>query len=318
MQEKILNLLGSKTGYISGEEISDKLSISRQALWKHIQDLREDGYDIIAVPHLGYQLLSSPDRLFPFLVNQDLRTEFIGRKIYYHQEISSTMDEAMRLGLEGAPEGSVVLSETQKKGRGRLGREWSSPKFKGVYLSLMLRPKIAPSQISLLTLLAAVSVCQAIKEVTAEIVQIKWPNDLLIHHKKVGGILTELNAEMDKVKFIIIGIGINVNNDKKSLPVGATSLKEQLKQEISRIRLLQEILLGIEINYKLLQKEGGESIISKWREYNITLGRRVRIQYQNRQIEGEAADIDKDGALLLRSDSGLTQRVTAGDIVHCR
>ena len=228
------------------------------------------------------------------------------------------MDEAMRLGLEGAPEGSVVLSETQKKGRGRLGREWSSPKFKGVYLSLMLRPKIAPSQISLLTLLAAVSVCQAIKEVSAEIAQIKWPNDLLIHHKKVGGILTELNAEMDKVKFIIIGIGINVNNDKKSLPAGATSLKGQQKQEISRIRLLQEILLRIETNYKLLQKEGGESIISKWREYNITLGRRVRIQYQNRQIEGEAADIDKDGALLLRSDSGITQRVTAGDIVHCR
>jgi BirA family biotin operon repressor/biotin-[acetyl-CoA-carboxylase] ligase len=318
MQDKILIFLKKKTGYISGEEISEHLKISRQALWKHIQELREIGYEIIAVPHLGYQLVSSPDRLFASEISHALHTKFIGKKIYYFQESASTMDIAMQQGMNDAPEGTIVLAETQTKGRGRLGREWFSPKYKGIYLSLLLRPKISLQQASILTLLAAVSVCEAIKEITGLNAQIKWPNDILIHQKKLGGILTELSAETDEVRFVIIGIGINVNNDKKTLPDGATSLKEQKKVNINRITLLQEILRKIEVNYLDFQKSGSQAIITKWRDYNITLGKRIRVFFHTEHLEGEAIDIDTDGGLLVRTDAGLTQKVTAGDVIHCR
>jgi BirA family biotin operon repressor/biotin-[acetyl-CoA-carboxylase] ligase len=319
MQEKILEFLKTRHGYISGEELSSHLNISRQALWKHIQELREAGYEILAVPHLGYRLVSLPDRLFPFEISHNLHTKFIGRKICYFDALPSTMDIAMQLGLDGSAEGTVVIAETQTKGRGRLGRSWSSPKYKGIYISLVLRPKILPNASSILTLLAAVSVCEAIQEITTLEARIKWPNDILIHNKKLGGILTELNAEMDSVRFMVIGIGINVNNEQKTIPEGATSLKEQKKENINRIALLQEILRKIEANYSLFQKRTGkESIIDKWRNYNITLGRKVKVACQSIHLEGEALDIDIDGGLLVRRDCGLVEKVMAGDVVHCR
>jgi BirA family biotin operon repressor/biotin-[acetyl-CoA-carboxylase] ligase len=318
MQDKVLEFLKKKSGYISGEELSQHLGISRQALWKHIHELKELGYDIVAIPHLGYQLISTPDRLFPSEVSFHLKTKFIARRIYYFDAVSSTMDIAMELGIKGLPEGTVVLAEAQTKGRGRLGRQWFSPKYKGVYFSLVLRPKVSPDQASIFTLLAAVSICEAIKKVTALDIQIKWPNDILIHNKKLGGILTELNAEMDEVRFIVIGIGININNDKKALVGGATSLREYKKENISRIELLQEILRKIEANYLIFQEKGAQPIIEKWRAHNVTLNRRVRVLLHGKQLEAEALDIDTDGGLLLRKDSGIIQKVTAGDVIHCR
>ncbi len=318
MQNKILEFLKRKQDYVSGEEISQHLRISRQALWKHIQELREQGYEIVAVPHLGYQLVSSPDRLFPSEINSGLNTKFIGKKIYYFDKVSSTMDVAMQLGMKNTPEGTLVLSESQAKGRGRLGRHWSSPKYKGIYMSLILKPKILPNATPVLTLLSAVSLCEAIKKITDLDTQIKWPNDILTHHKKLGGILTELKAEMDLTSFVVIGIGINVNNDKETLPEGATSLKEQKKENISRIELLQQILQSIEKNYLLFQQKGAGAILGKWREYSITLGRRVRVVCQKEHLEGEAVDIDIDGGLLIRKDSGFIEKVMAGDVVHCR
>lgn len=318
MQEKILDFLKKKPDYLSGDQISHRLGITRQALWKHIQLLKDDGYDIVAVPHLGYKLISSPDRLFVSEVSRQLNTKFIGKKIYYFDTASSTMDIALELGMKGAQEGTIVLSEAQAKGRGRLGRNWFSPRYKGIYLSLILRPEILPNQAPLLTLISAVSICEAIKEKTGLAAQIKWPNDILIHHKKAGGILTELNAEMDLSRFIVVGIGLNVNNDKKTLPQGATSLKEQKKENIDRPELLQEILRKIEANYLVFQGKGGYPIISKWREYGITLGRRVKVVSQKNQIEGQALDIDIDGGLLIRDDAGLIRKVMSGDVVHCR
>jgi BirA family biotin operon repressor/biotin-[acetyl-CoA-carboxylase] ligase len=228
------------------------------------------------------------------------------------------MNVAMQLGMGGVAEGSVVLAESQTKGRGRLGRIWFSPKYKGIYLSLILRPKLSPAQAPVLTLLAAVSISEAIKELTGVQTQIKWPNDILVQHKKLGGILTELSAEMDEINFVVIGIGLNVNNDKKALLGGATSLKSEKKENINRISLLQEILRKIETNYLILEKKGAKPIIEKWREHNITLGRRVRIYSHKEHIEGEALDIDVDGGLLIREDSGIVQKVMAGDVVHCR
>ncbi len=316
MQEKILDFLKRKQDYISGDQISHRLGITRQALWKHIQELKEAGYDIVAVPHLGYRLISSPDRLFAFEVSRGLNTKFIGRKIYYFDVLTSTMNAAMQLGIKSAPEGALVLAESQTKGKGRLGRSWFSPKYKGIYLSLLLKPEILPASASILTLLAAVSICQAIKEITGLDAEIKWPNDILIGHKKLGGILTELSAEMDKINFVIIGIGLNVNNDKKTLVSAATSLKEQKKENINRISLLQEILRKIEANYLLFREKGAQPIIEKWREYSITLGRRVKVYCHKEHIEGEALDIDRDGGLLVRKDSGLTAKVMARNVEH--
>jgi BirA family biotin operon repressor/biotin-[acetyl-CoA-carboxylase] ligase len=318
MNERIIGFLKEKEGYVSGDTIAHRLGITRQGLWKHIQELKELGYDIVAVPHLGYRLESSPDRLFPHEITRDLNTKFVGKKIHYCEAVPSTMEVAMALGIKGAPEGTLVVAETQTKGKGRLGRTWFSPKYKGIYLSLILRPKFSPERAPLLTLLSAVSICEAIKEYCGLSAEIKWPNDILIHHKKVAGILTELNAEMDEVNFVIIGIGLNVNNDKKSLISGATSLREIKGEAVSRPALLQEVLRRIEANYLALEHKGPKVIIEKWREHSITLGRRVKVYSHREHIEGEAVNIDMDGGLLVRKDSGITQKVMAGDVVHCR
>jgi len=318
MQPKILNFLKKNPEYVSGEEISNSLNISRQALWKHIESMREDGYDILAVPHLGYKLISSPDRLFASEIKSGLNTKIIGSHIYYFDSLDSTMNTAMQLGIKAASEGTVVLAEAQKKGRGRLGRDWVSPKYKGIYLSLILRPQIPPGQLPILTLLTAVSICEALESACSLDAKIKWPNDIFVHNKKLGGILTELNAEMDEVRFVVIGVGLNVNNDKNSLLPGATSIAAEKGQAYNRVYILQQILRNLEKNYFFLKTNGGDFIIKEWRLRNITLGRRVKISLHKDHIEGEAVDIDSDGALLLRKDSGLTHRVTAGDVTHCR
>jgi len=318
MKEKILDYLNKKHDYLSGDQISKNLGISRQGLWKHIQELKDLGYQIVAVPHLGYRLEACPDRLFVLEVARNLKTKFIGKKIHYFDYLTSTMDLAMQLGIEGAVSGTLVLAESQSKGRGRLGRDWFSPKYKGIYLSLILRPEILPAACPILTLMSAVSICEALKDAVDVDVQIKWPNDLLMHNKKVAGILTEMNAEVDKVNFVVIGLGLNVNNDKKSLIAGATSLKEQQGVEINRVVLLQEILCKLESNYYLLENKGSSEIINKWRNFAVTLGMRVKVDYQNKRIEGQATDIDSDGALLIRKDSGVIQKISSGDVTACR
>jgi BirA family biotin operon repressor/biotin-[acetyl-CoA-carboxylase] ligase len=318
MEEKIIEVLRKKDCYFSGEDLSKTLKVSRQALWKHIQTLKELGYDIEAVPHLGYRLVSVPDRLYDFEVYHDLKTKSFGKKILYFDTLSSTMDMATQLAIEGAAEGLIVLSEAQTKGRGRLGREWHSPKYKGLYFSLILRPKISLDKAAIITLLAAVSISEGIKEFSDLDVQIKWPNDILTYNKKLGGILTEIKAEVDEISFMVVGIGINVNTDKKTLISGATSIKEQTGLEHKRVGLLQSILRKFEINYNTFQEKGPHATIEKWRKLSITLGRRVKVHSHKEHIEGEAVDIDSDGALLIRGDSGLTRKVTAGDVLHCR
>lgn len=318
MNEKILSLLRNSSTYVSGEDISQHLGISRSAIWKHIQELRQEGYEIVAVPHLGYELVSVPDKLLPDEISSGLNTKIIGKEIYHYDMVSSTMDIAMELGMKGYKEGVIVCAEGQFKGRGRLNRFWSSPKNKGIYFSLILRPKISPTESPKLTLLSAVSVCQAIRKITKLECLIKWPNDLIINNKKVGGILTEMNAETDIVKFVIIGIGINVNTPESLLPSQATSVKEQLGNKIIRIELMKEILKQMDHDYILFQKEGFKPIIEKWRKFSTTIGHRVKVRFHNEYIDGEALDIDNDGALLLRRDSGLVDKITAGDIVKIR
>lgn len=320
VNEEILYFLKKSPGYVSGEEISQELGKSRAAVWKHIQELRDLGYDIAAVPHLGYRLLSSPDRLFSWEIKHHLKNRFIAKEIYYYESLSSTMDKAAELALEGAPEGTLVIAEGQTKGKGRMGRVWLSPKYKGIYFSLIIKPKILPQQAPVLTLICAVAICQALKQQLRLEAQIKWPNDIFLKNKKIGGILTELSAEMDIVHAIIVGVGINVNNEKKTLPYSAGSLKEITGSQITRLSLLQGILHCLEEEYLQFQKQGVVKILDKWRHFSLTLGRRVRLSTSTKkpQLVGEAMDIDCDGGLLIRQDSGLIERVMAGDIIHCK
>ncbi|MFY9402406.1 MAG: biotin--[acetyl-CoA-carboxylase] ligase [Candidatus Omnitrophota bacterium] len=318
MEEKIIGLLKKEGGYLSGEGLSRSLKISRQALWKHIQAIREMGFDIAAVPHLGYRLISEPDKLYDFQVYHGLKTKTLGRSALYFDSLSSTMDTAAQLALKGAKEGTIVVAETQIKGRGRLGRLWHSPKYKGLYFSIILKPKIPLDKAPVITLLTAVSISEALKELIPIDIQIKWPNDLILNNKKIGGILTEIKAEIDEVGFVIVGVGLNINNDKKTLFSGATSLSLELGDKLSRVQVLQGILHRLEENYLVFNKKGSLTITDKWRQQSITLGKRVKIYSHKECIEGEAVDIDSDGGLLVRRDNGLTQKVTSGDVIHCR
>ncbi len=318
MQERILHYLKKSHGYISGEEISHHLNISRAGIWKNIQELRKHGYEIIAVPHLGYSLVASPDKLFPFEIKFDLGTKIFGQKIVYYETVHSTMDEAFELGVEGAPEGTVVCAEGQTKGRGRLGRSWASPKGKGIYMSIILRPQLSPSEVARLTLLCAVAVSEAIKKVTGLEPAIKWPNDLMVDNLKLAGILTELSAEVDQVKFVVVGIGLNVNSSTSQLPFGGTSIKTVLQKSFSRVEIIQEILRAFERWYERLKKEGFSPVVHQWKELSLTLGRRIRIVDPAGTTEGEAFDIDKDGGLLIRNDMGTIVKKMAGDVVVVR
>lgn len=319
MDDKILNIFRSSNGeFISGEEISEKLKVSRAAVWKHIERLRKEGYEITGEPHVGYRLTGTPDKLIPEEISYRLGTKTIGKRIHSYESTGSTNDIAQRLAESGSPEGTAVFSEGQSKGRGRLGREWSSPKGKGIYLSLILRPKISPTHASKITLMSAIAVAAAIRKITDLTALIKWPNDIMVNGHKVCGILTEMSAEVNTVKYVVIGIGINVNADKERLPKGASSLKSESGEAVSRIELTQELLREIERQYHLFKEKGFEHVITEWRNLSYMLGERVKVMCQDKKIEGCAVDIDLNGALVIRLDSGFTETVTAGDVIMVR
>jgi len=303
MRKGILRALYQAKGYISGELISKRLGISRVAVWKHIQTLKREGYIIDASPK-GYKLISSPDLLLP--------DEFIGlrQKVYYLKEVSSTMDVAKKLAKRGKE--AIVIAETQTSGRGRLGRRWHSEKG-GIYFTIILRPKIGPAHAQIINLMAAVSVARAIRALFNLEAKLKWPNDVLIRGKKVCGILAEMEAEMDVIKFVNLGIGINANNPISLYEEGATSIKEELGRDISRKELLMCVLNEIEKRKSLL----GEEIISEWKALSSTINKKVRIIMQDEVVEGEAIDIDTDGALILRANKGI-RRIIAGDCIHLK
>ncbi len=314
--DRIIQFLKEADGYVSGEEMSETLKISRAAVWKYIDHLRKDGYDITAVPHLGYRLVSVPDKLLPYEIQFGLNTKIFGKNVVAFNTVGSTMDEAFRLGMEGAPEGTVVCAETQTQGRGRLGRVWSSPKAKGIYCSLILRPQLPPGQLSQLTLTAAVALAEALRDAAGIEPAIKWPNDILVGGKKLAGILTELRAETDQVKFVVVGMGINVNTSASQLVDGASSLRIETGRIFNRVVVLQHILRSFETWYAVLGRGRFDLVIKAWKARSATLKKRVRVTGPGGMVEGLAVDLDTDGALLVRQDSGVIVKQTAGDLVH--
>lgn len=315
MKNKIIQYLKESEGFLSGEEISRRCNISRSAIWKNITELKKEGYEFEALRNNGYKLVGIPDKLFTREIQDGLKTDFIGQNIIHFDEVSSTMDEAFRLGVEGAREGTVVCAETQTKGRGRMGRSWVSPKGKGVYVSVILRPELSPADLSQLTLLSAVVVCEALRNATGIDASIKWPNDILIKGKKIAGILTELNAEVERVHFVVVGVGINVNTPKNLLVDGATSLKVELKKHIDRIRLTQELLVSFENWYMSLKKYGFTPAISEWKRMSATLGQKVKIQGDQGEHVGEAVDLDEFGRLMVRNEKGVIVKQMTGDVI---
>ncbi len=318
-QESVLNFLrDNQKHFVSGEELSIKLKVTRQAVWKEIEALRDLGYEIEAQPHMGYRLLSVPDKLFADEIQHGLHTKIIGRKVISYNMVDSTNDVAWKLGEEGVREGAVVFAESQKKGRGRLGRSWVSPKGKGILFSVLLRPEFGPAEVSKVTLAAAVAVAKALREATGQEFKIKWPNDILYHERKLCGILTEMSAEMDRVKFVVLGLGLNVNTDHKDLPTRSISVKEALGKEVSRLVLAKTILEKLDKEYQKLKKEEFESIAKDWEYFSGTSGKRVSVSLLHRAVEGRALGIDRDGALLVRKDNGTQERILAGDVKHLR
>ncbi len=318
-ENNVLDFLrAQQSGYLSGEDISQKLKVSRSAVWKEIQSLRGLGYEIEAQPHWGYRLAGIPDKLFADEISHALGTKFIGRRIISYDSLDSTNDAAFGLGEHGAKEGACVFSEFQKKGRGRLGRSWASPKGKNLILSVLLRPLFSPSEVSKITLMTAVSTVKAIKTLTGKTLGIKWPNDIYFKDKKAGGILTEMSAELDRVNFVVVGIGVNVNSSPKELPPGSISLKEVTGKEISRISFAQELLRQIEKDYLKLKNRDAANLEKEWEDFSLTSGKRVVATVLGRRIQGYATGIDKEGALWIRRDNGLQERIFAGDIEHLR
>lgn len=319
IDEKILNFFKkSNGGYVSGEELKELLGVSRTAVWKHIENLRDEGYDIAASPHLGYKLISVPDRLTEMELKWQLDTKVIAKKIYCYKEIGSTNDAAYNLAMSGEKEGSVVISEYQTKGRGRLGRKWVSPKGKGVYLSVILRPDISLREISTITLFSSLAVAKTIREKAGLKALIKWPNDIFINGSKVCGILTEMNAELDKINFIIAGIGININTKKELLPEGASSLSAEKGEDVPRVEFVKALLKNLDKYYKIFISGNIDDILKEYKALSAVLDKRVEINYHNKLISGHALDVDKEGALILRMDSGFNERILTGDVTMLR
>lgn len=315
MNEKIIHILKSHKDFVSGEEISRTLKISRAAIWKYIEDFRRQGYSIEALPRHGYRLLASPDKFFPWEISYDLGTKVMGKNIICRDRTSSTMDEAFQLGFQGMPEGTTVLAETQTKGRGRLGRSWVSPPGKGIYLSVILRPPLSLRDVPRMTLLSAVALCETIGRETSLPARIKWPNDILINGRKAAGILTELSAEADRVNFLVVGIGLNVNTAAGHLPAAATSLKIETKKKFSRTDLVKSFLRSLEEWCAVLKRDGFVPVLARWRELAVAWGQPVTFLEGGQTISGQAMDLADDGGLLIKLNNGEIIKKMAGDVI---
>jgi BirA family biotin operon repressor/biotin-[acetyl-CoA-carboxylase] ligase len=316
---KILSALRENPDGVSGAELAEQLKISRAAIWSRIEELRRAGFDISASPHLGYRIVGEPDALLADdLLARLGKTKVIGRDIHVFEQTTSTNDVIEKLARDGVKEGVVVFAESQTRGRGRLGRKWISPARKGLWFSILLRPDLHPQETTQLTVASATALRRAIQSETGLKPEIKWPNDILIGGKKVAGILTELSAELDKVRYVILGIGVDVNQDANEFPSElcktATSLKIETGETISRAELAAAILRELDFDYARICAGKFTAVADEWEENCSTIGRDVTVQIGDRKIRGHAESLDDDGALLLRTEHGHLERITGGDV----
>jgi BirA family transcriptional regulator, biotin operon repressor / biotin---[acetyl-CoA-carboxylase] ligase len=304
--------------YVSGQYLADLIGCSRTAVWKHIEELRKHGFELEAVKRKGYRILTTPENVSADEIRIGLKTKFLGQVIQYEERVDSTQKIAQRLAYEDVPEGTVVIAEEQLSGRGRMERKWHSPKYTGIWMSLILRPKIPISKAPQLTLITAVAVVQAIEELTGLLPDIKWPNDILIRGKKVTGILTELQAESDRISSVIIGIGMNVNQMNEDFPEElqtiASSLAIEKGEKISRAALIRAVLTNLERLYLLYLEQGFAPLKIMWESYAISIGKNIIARTLTGSIHGRAMGINDEGVLLIEDPSGKTHFVYSADI----
>lgn len=307
------------SGFVSGELISRELKISRTAVWKHINGLRDAGYIIEAIPSRGYHLLSSPDLLSVDEVREKLRTTRIGRQLVCLPVTTSTNADAFHLAEAGAEEGTVVIADAQSSGKGRRGRVWSSPSGVNLYCSVVLRPAIMPHEAPQLTFLSAVAVARAIERTTALKPEIKWPNDVLFTGRKVAGLLNEMSAETDGINFVILGIGVNLNMTQAQFPADlrspATSLLMEQGLPVNRAQFAATMLGELDRLYSDFLLHGFGPVRDEWQQRCNANGREVVVSEGSVEtVRGMFQGIDGDGALLVRFPDGTSERILSGDV----
>lgn len=320
MRQDILDyLMDHKGEFVSGQKISELFGISRTAVWKHIRVLKQRGYVIESYTKRGYCLREAPELLSPESVARQLKTVTFGRKIVYHEKVDSTNTIAKKLADKGAEEGTVVVAEEQTGGRGRLDRKFISPFAQGVWFSIILRPQFPPMEVSKMTLVAAVAITKALRKFGMVHCGIKWPNDILVHGAKLVGILTELNASVEKINYLVMGIGINTTLSRKTLPRELKKTTTSFAMEnipVHRDELLSEVLYQLEYYYDMIKEKGFAPVLDEWKTLSCMLGEEVQVIEPNRTFNGKAIDLDESGNLLVQTDTG-TEKVLAGD-VHVR
>lgn len=316
MKDKVLALLKKQDTYLSGEEMSHELGVTRAAIWKVIKKLQGEGYIIDSSTKKGYKLVEKPNAITPEELKPMLENNSLGQEIHYFKEIDSTNEKAKALAREGCAEGTLVIADRQYQGKGRMGRSWTSPEGTGIWMSLILKPEILPQYASQLTLVAGLCMCEAIIEVTGLEAWIKWPNDIVVNGKKVCGILTEMSAEIERINYIILGIGVNVNQKEfpEDLPF-ATSLALEGGEDYIRISLIRAFLKRFEKEYE--QYKAITSLVAirnRYEKHCITLGKTVKITSGNEVFIAKARTVAEDGNLIVETETGEEKFVYSGEV----
>ena len=317
MKEEILALLRERGTYVSGQEICGRFGVSRTSVWKAIGKLKEAGYEIEAVPNKGYRITGSPDSIAAMEVSSLMKTRWIGRDVRYFASIDSTNLYARRLGEEGAPEGILVIADEQTAGRGRSGRSWSTPPGSAIAMTLLLRPKIMPERISMVTLVMGMAVARAVRELYGLDAGIKWPNDVVVGGKKICGILTEMSSEMTAVNYIVIGVGINANVKEfpEEISATATSVSLETGKDAVRAELIAAVMKAFEEYYESFTADADmRSLKDAYNAMLVNVNRQVRVLEPGNEYTGEALGIDEAGRLLVKCEDGSVSRVYAGEV----
>ncbi|SFA94577.1 BirA family transcriptional regulator, biotin operon repressor / biotin-[acetyl-CoA-carboxylase] ligase [Acetitomaculum ruminis DSM 5522] len=317
MKDKILKLLKESKGYISGQDLCLKMNVSRTAIWKAVNSLKEEGYEIEAVRKKGYRLVSSPDIISEKEIVSGIKTRWIAKKVIYFDELDSTNIYAKKIADEGESEGTLVISDAQISGKGRRQRAWTSPHKTGIFMTLILRPDIAPINASMLTLVMGLAVCKGVREITGLDLGIKWPNDIVINGKKICGILTEMSMQMDYINNVIIGTGINVGNMEfpEELQDKATSLKLEAGKDFKRSDIIIKVMEAFEKYYELfLKSQDLTYLVDEYNELLVNKDREVKAIYTDKTIEGTAKGINEKGELMVVTENENIEYIISGEV----
>lgn len=318
-RNKLIRVLSeNKNQYISGQEISELLNISRNSVWKHMKALEKDGYKIEGIPRKGYRIEKMPNKVSDNTVKWGLKTRWLGQSIIHKSSTPSTQLLIHKAAQDNAPHGTVAIADEQTMGRGRLKRTWHSASQRGMWLSMLLRPEILPQQAPQLTLLTATVVADVIQELTKLKPLIKWPNDILLNKKKAVGILTEMQAEQDQIQYVVIGIGLNINHSQedlsKDLQERATSLYIQTGKEWEINKFIQHFLETFEVAYDHYINNGFPEIKAKWESYGFKIGEKIKISNLHDERQVIFHGIAEDGALLIKEQTGEISKLYSGEI----